>query len=327
MKIWKRWTAIGVVAAAAVSLSACARGKQENQPEELVTKAPMMETGQVAVSPQEAIAEAAVKLAGVQSLDAEITVDMGIKVLGQQFDAQAVMDMSTFQSPMKMKADLCLDLGILGSSKMQAYAQEKDGKYGLYVYDGTKWSRQEARAADLKKYNGQKVMNIYLDKIGEINLEAAQTLEGKTADKYSGVIHGDTLKEVFQNSGITDSMGALMSNDVLKPLSLLLQNHGDLIQEVLEGAQDIPVSLWIDRETGYPVQCSMDITDIVGDIFTQVNKKSSGKISTANLLSEVSISKTNITVKCGSFDEAEDFTVPAEALGENESAESAATVQ
>lgn len=326
MKIWKKWTAIGVVAAAAVSLSACARGKQENQPEEL-GKAPAVETQEVALSPEEAIAEAAVKLAGVQSLDAEITVDMGIKVLGQQFDAQAAMNMSTFQSPVKMKADVCLDLGILGSSKIQAYAQEKDGKYGLYVYDGTKWSRQEARAADLKKYNGQKVMNIYLDKIGEINLAEAGTLEGKTADKYSGVIHGDALKEVFQNSGITDSMGALMSNDVLKPLSLLLQNHADLIQEVLEGAQDIPVSLWIDRETGYPVQCSMDITDIVGDIFTQVNKKSSDKISTANLLSEVSISKTNITVKCGSFDEAEDFTVPAEALGENESVESAVPVQ
>ena len=124
--------------------------------------------------------------------------------------------------------------------------------------------------------------------------------------------------ELFANSGISDSMNALMANDVLKPLGALLNNHEELIAEIFENAQDIPVSLWIDTSSGYPVKCSMDITDIVSRVFTEINKNSTDKVSTANILSEVSISKTNITVECKNFNESEDFTIPSKVLAAKE---------
>ena len=320
MKNWKRWVLTCAAAAAVVSLTACGKirqDKQEIQQEKQDGSASITEIEKIKRSPEEAIAAAAMHLASVESLDASITVDLGIKVLGQKFDAKALMDMTTFQSPMKMKADLSLDLGILGTNKMQIYAREQDEKYGLYLYSGGKWTKQEVQSMDLKKYNGQKIMNIYLDKIGDLKEDGTEELDSGSADKYSGVIHGDTLTEVFQNSGISDSMNALMANDVLKPLGALMQNHEEMIREIFENAEDIPVSIWIDSETDYPVQCSMDITDIVSRIFDEINKNTTDKVSTANILSEIDISGTNITVECSNFNSSEDFTIPAEALKGN----------
>ena len=354
MKKWKKYVLSCMAAMTAVSLTACAKRVPQKQPEVTQEQESLAETEEKEITPQEAIAAAAMKLADVDSLDASITVDLGLKVLGQQFDATALLDMTTFQSPMKMKADLSLDLGILGTNKMQIYALEKDGRYGLYFGNAGSWTRQEVQAIDLKKYNGRKVMDIYLDKIGELTADGkeileqkeslggtetpggtgtqkgtetpggtgtqkgTETLKGIETSRYSGVIHGDTLMELFANSGISDSMNALMANDVLKPLGALLNNHEELIAEIFENAQDIPVSLWIDTSSGYPVKCSMDITDIVSRVFTEINKNSTDKVSTANILSEVSISKTNITVECKNFNESEDFTIPSKVLAAKE---------
>ena len=232
MKKWKKYV-MACTAAAAVSLTACAKTEPQKQPEISQEQESLEVSEEKEITPQEAITAAALKLADVDSLDATITVGLGLKVLGQQFDATALLDMTTFQSPMKMKADLSLDLGILGTNKLQIYAIEKEGRYGLYFCNAGSWTRQEVQAIDLKKYNGQKVMNIYLDKIGNLSADGKETLEGTEASRYSGVIHGDTLMELFANSGISDSMNVLMANDVLKPLGALLSNHEELIAEIL----------------------------------------------------------------------------------------------
>ena len=81
---------------------------------------------------------------------------------------------------------------------------------------------------------------------------------------------------------------------------------------MIQLAEGMELTLWIDAQTGYPLQCTMDITEMMRDAYdllTPKVTKGSGK-SEKDIWSQIEVTKTEMVIKCTQFNAAEDFTIP-----------------
>ncbi len=274
---------------------------------------------------QEEVEAALTKLQRVESMEATMTMDMEVELLRLKWSAQTTLDMVTFRDPMKIRADMMMDLGLFGSSELQVYARETEEAYQLFVNDGKRWNDQEVQADQLKRYDGKKMMETYLGQLENLVKDGEEKLFGGMADRYIGVVHNDGLKKVLLDTGSVEMLLKFLEQDMLKPIGQFLRRNEEMIPELMDRAEDMEVVLWIDRKTGYPVQCSMDITRMVNaavEKFLEADadgEKSGGSFlrkATTKFWSQVKFTKTQILIQCEDFNNAEDFQIPMEALEE-----------
>lgn len=246
------------------------------------------------------LAAAQKQMESVKSMDAHMTMEMDMQVMGQTMESVTTMDMTCFSEPNKLKAEMTMDMGELGSQSMSMYAEEKDGSYTMYVFDGSSWASQAAELSDLEQYDAKSSMNLYLDSGSDFQEDGTETINGVEAVKYTGVIRGDKLREVMEASGSLDSMSSLTQMGVTE----------DQIEEMLSDLGDMPVSIWIDTEDHYPVQYEMDMTSIMNGLMEKMMDVVGDEAKGLDL----SVPKMLITMTCSHFNSATDFTIPEEAL-------------
>lgn len=275
MKVGKRAVALALGTVLALSLTACGSntGKED---------------------PTEKIRAALEKVNAVKNMDATMVMEMDMSVMGQSVETDTTMDMTCFNDPVKVKADMTMNMGALGGISMSIYAAADGDNYTIYTFDGTNWTTQEADIGQLEQYDAQKSMDLYLGSGDGYTYDGTEDINGSTADKYSGVIRGDAMEEVLKSSGATSSLETSLGGGV------------DL-NDLYSGLGDIPITVWIDQTTGYPVRYYMDMTDVMQ---TMMSKALSGVEGGESL----TISKVNITMDCFNFDSAAEFEIPAEAL-------------
>lgn len=273
---------------------------------------------------EEKVGQALDKLQRAESMETTLTMDMEMKLLWMKMSAQATMDMVTIKDPMKIRAEMTLDLGWLGSSELQVYAYETKDAYQLLLYEGKKWSGEAVASEKLKRYDGKKMMETYLEQIDELCKVGEDKLDGSVADRYTGVIHSEGLEKVLLDTGSVEMLLSVLEQDMLKPVGEYLRKNEELIPQLMNRAEDMTVTLWIDQKTGYPMQCSMDITRMVCAAMEEFQKADSGgsgnakkgliQKATANLWSNIEITQVQVMIQCGDFNQVEDFVIPKEAL-------------
>lgn len=273
MKLEKRAAALALGALLAVSMTACGNGANKEEAAEKIKAA--ME-----------------KINAVESMDATMYMEMDMSVMGQSIETDTQMDMSCFNDPVKVKADVTMSMGALGSMSMSVYADTTDGDYTIYVYDGNNWNTQAADASQLEQYDAQQSMDLYLSSGAEYVSAGTEDINGITADKYTGIIRGEALEEVMKSSGATSSLENTMGMDL-----------ADLYSDL----GDMPITIWVDQSTGYPVRYYMDMTDVMQTMM----KKALAGIEGGDTLT---MSKVEITMDCSNFNNVADFEIPAEAL-------------
>lgn len=275
MKLGKRTAAIALGILLAVSMTACG-GTEESAGD---------------------IPTALEKINAVKSMDATMVMEMDMSVMGQSMETETTMNMSCFNDPMKLKADMTMDMGQLGSMDMSMYAAMDGDNYTVYLYDGTAWTAQTVDMSYLQQYDAQESMNLYLESAEDYTQEGTEEINGSTANKFTGVIRGDALEEVLANSGATSSLeGSTGGMD----LSDLYSDLGDL-----------PVTVWVDQESGYPVRYAMDMTAMMQGIMEKALAASDSETDTSGM---VTIDKVTMVMDCFNFDNVADFEIPAEAL-------------
>ena len=77
------------------------------------------------------------KINAVESMDATMYMEMDMSVMGQSIETDTKMDMSCFNDPVKVKADMTMSMGSLGSVSMSVYADATNGEYTIYMFDGS----------------------------------------------------------------------------------------------------------------------------------------------------------------------------------------------
>lgn len=263
---------------------------------------------------QSKLEEAKNKLSRAQSAHSVLTMDMEVEAFRLNLNAGAVMDMVSFQSPVKVRSDVSLDLGILGDTDLEVYAAEQGDGYCLYVKDEDGWKQQEVTASQIYKYNGQQMMQTFLEQIDDVREVGTEMLTSGKSYKYTGVIHSNGLQAILLDTGSLEVVAQLFQNSMLKSVGSLLKQEEE-IRSLMKKAEDMEVTLWIDAQTGYPVKGTMDITEMMSEGFEQLSKNVSGsKNKGKSIWSQIGIEKTEIVIECGEFNCAEEIVIPGAAL-------------
>lgn len=275
----RRTAALLLAAAMTVSLAACGNGANQD--------------------PTAAIQAALEKIDAVESMDAVMFMEMDMSVMGQSIEADTTMNMSCFNDPVKLKADMTMNMGAMGSVSMSIYAQQDGEMCSTYLYDGTGWTVETMDLGDLQQYDAQESMSLYLECGEDFTLAGSEKINGSTADKYTGVIRGEALEKVLASSAATQSVESISGELDLADL------YSDL--------GDLPITVCVDRETGYPVRYYLVMTKMMQSILekTMAAAVESGE---ANLSGMMTVDQLTITMDCYNFGNATEFTIPQEAL-------------
>lgn len=279
MKSGKRIAVLALGAALTLSMTAC--GGTENKDNS---------SGDIGTAME--------KLNAVSSLDATMVMEMNMSVMEQVMETKTTMNMSCFNDPMKLKADMTMDIGDLGSVDMSIYAAMDGDTYNMYLYDGTNWTTQAVDVSYLQQYDAKESMNLYLESGDDYTLAGTEEINGSTTNKFTGVIRGEALEEVLAASGATSNLEASVGD---LDLTSLYSDLGDL-----------EITVWVDQESGYPVRYAMDMTQMMQGMMDKILAASAEGEDTSGMLT---VDKVNMVMDCFNFNSAADFEIPAEALG------------
>ena len=277
MRTGKRAAALALGAALTLSMTACGNGTANKE------------------DATEKIRAATEKVNAAESMEATMVMEMDMSAMGQSVQTDTTMDMVCFNDPMNMKADMTMDMGALGSVSMSIFAQADGDTYNMYLYDGNTWTSQTAAVNALEQYDAQQSVNLYLDSGAEYISVGTEEINGVTTDKYTGVIRGDAMEEVLKASGATTNLESSLGGMVD-------------VSELYSGLGDMPITVWIDPESGYPVRYFMDMTDVMQSMMSKAMSGIEGGDT-------LTIDKVEVTMDCSNYNNATDFEIPAEALG------------
>lgn len=231
-----KWMALGLALVMLISLTACGGGSS---------------TENVMKAAQEALNE-------VTSMRYDMSMDMTLSAGGQTIESNTSGVIAYNAEPLAMEMKMTMDMGAQGQFDMFMYVSQEDDNLVMYMSDGTNWGKQTlADAAQLEQYNAQDSMGIYLENIDSFQEAGTEQVNGSDAIKYEGVIANDALNEVMAASGMEEQLAQYGLTE--EEAAAIYQDLGDL-----------PVAIWIAKESNLPVKYEMDVTAMMQNIMTKM---------------------------------------------------------
>lgn len=275
-----------------LSLTACGGGQQSTG-----------DSGTDAMTPTERVAAAEEKMSALTSLSIDMTQDIGMSFAmadqSQELNMSTKMQMDVIQEPLKAKGTMQIDMGeeLGGVQDVELYIMSEDDAANLYMQMGGQWIKQSVTEAELGQYDAAESLELYLDSAADFAEAGTEQIGGADATKFTGVIKGDKLYDVIEESGVLSSLGQTGTDVSEDELKAMLSKLGDL-----------PMSVWINAD-GYPVQYEMDMSQMI-DSIVQNALEAEGA---ADQGMTMTVSKAAMSLTCSNFDAVEDFELPAEA--------------
>ncbi len=312
MKKRNRFLALLLTVTLSLSLSACGGSKDAEEAgasvaEEETTDEQQPEGEAPAERNMEDVFAAAQQaLADVTSLDAQMIMEMDMEVTseGQTESMHSIntMAMTTFTDPFHIKIVTTVDMGDQGTLSNSIYAEtDEDGSCTMYMYDGSDWTAQAIPQSALGQQNAASDMQAYVD--GRYDFEEAgiDQIDGSDAYRYTTVLSGDQVKETMLSSGALDtaSQYGLTASDM---------------ENMMDGLGEIPISLWIDADTLYPVKYELDMTDVMDTMMSRIPEALAAAGAEVNVEDiSMHVPKMTMSMTCFHYNAATDFEVPEEA--------------
>ena len=221
-------------------------------------------------TPEEVLAKAQEAMDGVTSMgyDMTMTMSMGVEGMDQTIEVATTTSAEAVLSPLTMKAEMTVDMGDLGSNTdLTMYVKEEDGTYkiatGVPASDGSvTWQTSEtASMEDLASLDGKATMDLYLTSASSFTEGVTETVGDVEATRYDGVISGEKMEEVLQSSGVLSQLDKMGMGDV---------------SSMLTGLGDLPVSIWVAKDTYYPVKYEMDMAQMMQSIMEKAISNQAG---------------------------------------------------
>lgn len=293
MKKTKRALAALSALTLGLSLTACGGGGQQSTGD----------SGTDAMTPAERVAAAEEKMSALTSLSIDMTQDIGMSFAmadqSQELNMSTKMQMDVIQEPLKAKGTMQIDMGeeLGGVQDVELYIMTEDDAANVYMQMGGQWIKQSVTEAELGQYDAADSLELYLDSAADFAEAGTEQVGGADATKFTGVIKGDKLYDVIEESGVLGSLGQTGTNVSEDELKAMLSELGDL-----------PMSVWINAD-GYPVQYEMDMSQMIDSIL----QKALEMEGAADQGMTMTVSKAAMSLTCSNFDAVEDFELPAEA--------------
>lgn len=293
MKKTKRALAALSALTLTLSLTACGGGGQQSTGD----------SGTDAMTPAERVAAAEEKMSALTSLSIDMTQDIGMSFAmadqSQELNMSTKMQMDVIQEPLKAKGTMQIDMGeeLGGVQDVELYIMSEDDTANVYMQMGGQWIKQSVTEAELGQYDAADSLELYLDSAADFAEAGTEQVGGADATKFTGVIKGDKLYDVIEESGVLGSLGQTGTDVSEDELKAMLSELGDL-----------PMSVWINAD-GYPVQYEMDMSQMIDSIL----QKALEMEGAADQGMTMTVSKAAMSLTCSNFNAVEDFELPAEA--------------
>lgn len=309
----KRTKILALILAAALSVSVTACGSSDagndaaNTPDQ--TKTGQDEASDAAKDDADPFATAKENMKNISSMNAKMTMEMNMD-LGANGETQSLqtvttMDMAYFADPMHLKADVTVDAGETGSTSSTVYAETaEDGTCTMYITDGTNWQSQAVSLDDIAQYDAASSMTEYLENDYPFEAAGTEQVDGANAYKYTATLTGDAVKETLTANGALDSFTSLGIDSAQ-------------MESMMDNAGDLPINLWIDEESLYPVKYELDMTSVMDALITGIAESMAEQTEGLTM----NIPKMTLSMTCSDYNSAEDFSIPDEAKASGSAAE------
>ncbi len=261
----------------------------------LMTLALMTSAG--ATSPGEAIIASQDAFANVSSYT--MTMDLALSMAVGEESADIVLrgDVNAFVDPVRVKTEMTMEMMGMTIDMQQYIEPDETGAMVVYTHTGfgdmdMGWTKEVAPdpSSAMGQYDMQAALDIYAEIADSFVADGEEVIRGAQTTKYSGAISGKEIGDLAQ--------GALSALDMGDTSSLAGSLEGD-----------IPLSIWIDNESGAPVRYSMDMAEIMASAMGTAAEITGDAEATG-----IAINNCLMIMDITGVDNAEDFTVPEEAL-------------
>ena len=236
----------------------------------------------------------------VRSMHYPMDMDMGFTAEGETIAIETNAEADYIVSPTQMDMDMNMSMMDLFDVTIKMYlVQEEDG-YTVYtgMDDGEgniTWSRDTMDDLDnLSQYTASYSMELYLDNSTNFVENGTEEVAGITATRYDGVISQESLDEVMEASGVLEEFEAFG-----------VEGLDDMLHEM----GDLPVSIWIDPDSGLPVKYEMDMTGMMQNMMDKLMAQDEEMAETA-----MTVDKCHLSMVCSDFNSIDTIHVPQEAL-------------
>ncbi len=247
----------------------------------------------------EDIIESAIEsAASIESYDMDLNINSNMTFLGLPITSTSTTTGTGFTNPMKMMTNSVSIIRNVSKTEATSY-MEKLGNM-LYVYskvNNGNWTKQELDG-NAGQFNVLDMISLCLNSIE--NLEKSDDdVDGISVYKVDGTISGESMEKIVNKSGLLNNLSALGGSSEID------------LSGIYDGLDDMSLTLWIDKDTYYPIQYDLDLTQISSRILDKM--KESGTVQNGAVLNNVTIKTYNLSTTLSNFNSAEDFDIPSEA--------------
>lgn len=203
------------------------------------------------------VAKAAIKMSKLESLhaDIEMQIGMGISVLGQDVNADAAITggADIQRDPERVYVNLMAEVAGF-EQNLLFYGVGRDDGADVYssADSGESWTKDSIENDDSSKSSkadGKSVFLLLSDSAASFKEYGKEKVNGSDAIRYNGKITSDELRQALELANAKQALEE--SLDV------------ELDDDVFEDLGDVPVSIWIDVKSGMIVRVEMDMSDVM----------------------------------------------------------------
>lgn len=203
------------------------------------------------------VAKAAIKMSKLESLhaDIEMQIGMGISVLGQDVNADAAITggADIQRDPERVYVNLMAEVAGF-EQNLLFYGVGRDDGFDVYssADSGESWTKDSIENDDSSKSSkadGKSVFLLLSDSAASFKEYGKEKVNGSDAIRYNGKITSDELRQALELANAKQALEE--SLDV------------ELDDDVFEDLGDVPVSIWIDVKSGMIVRVEMDMSDVM----------------------------------------------------------------
>lgn len=203
------------------------------------------------------VAKAAIKMSKLESLhaDIEMQIGMGISVLGQDVNADATVTggADIQRDPERVYVNLMAEVAGF-EQNLLFYGVGRDDGFDVYssADSGESWTKDSIENDDSSKNSkadGKSLFLLLSDSAASFKEYGKEKVNGSDAIRYNGKITSDELRQALELANAKPALEE--SLDV------------ELDDDVFEDLGDVPVSIWIDVKSGMIVRIEMDMSDVM----------------------------------------------------------------
>lgn len=203
------------------------------------------------------VAKAAIKMSKLESLhaDIEIQIGMGISVLGQDVNADATVTGGADIQRDPERVYVNMNAEVAGfEQNLLFYGVGRDDGFDVYssVDSGDSWTKGSVENDDSSKSSkadGKSLFLLLSDSAASFKEYGKEKVNGSDAIRYNGKITSDELRQALELANAKQALEE--SLDV------------ELDDDVFEDLGNVPVSIWIDVKSGMIVRVEMDMSDVM----------------------------------------------------------------